>query len=149
MEQIAVVKTVMENGMAQIAVERETACGAAHSCSECAGCEKMMTRTHNVVTAYNDARANPGDVVKVRSENAAFFKTAAIVYLLPLLLLLVFYGLSSLMPLPSMAEGFRLLIGAVGFCAGILAAVLWDRHMKKINGLRFHIVEVKRACSGM
>lgn len=149
MEQIAVVKTVMENGMAQIAVERETACGAAHSCSECAGCEKMMTRTHNVVTAYNDARANPGDVVKVRSENAAFFKTAAIVYLLPLLLLLVFYGLSSLMPLPSMAEGFRLLIGAAGFCAGILVAVLWDRHMKKINGLRFHIVEVKRACSGM
>lgn len=149
MEQIAVVKTVMENGMAQIAVERETACGAAHSCSECAGCEKMMTRTHNVVTAYNDARANPGDVVKVRSENAAFFKTAAIVYLLPLLLLLVFYGLSSLMPLPSMAEGFRLLIGTVGFCVGILVAVLWDRHMKKINGLRFHIVEVKRACSGM
>ena len=117
MEQIAVVKTVLANGMAKIAVERETACGAAHSCSECAGCEKMMTRTENVVTAYNDARANPGDVVKVRSENAAFFKTAAIVYLLPLALL--------------------------------LAAILWDRHMKKVNGLRFHIVEVKRTCSGM
>lgn len=147
MEQIAVVKTVMDNGMARIAVERETACGAAHSCSECAGCEKMMTRTENVVTAYNDARANPGDVVKVRSENAAFFKTAAIVYLLPLALLLVFYIAASAAALGG--EGTRLLVGALGFAAGVLAAVAWDRHMKKVNGLRFHIVEVKRACSGM
>ena len=57
MEQIAVVKNILENGMAQIAVERETACGAAHSCAECAGCEKMMTNTHTVVVAYNDAHA--------------------------------------------------------------------------------------------
>lgn len=147
MEQIAVVKTVLANGMAQIAVERETACGAAHSCSECAGCEKMMTRTENVVMAYNDARANPGDVVKVRSENAAFFKTAAIVYLLPLALLLAFYIAATAAALGG--EGMRLLVGALGFVVGVLAAILWDRHMKKVNGLRFHIVEVKRACSGM
>ena len=147
MEQIAVVKTVLANGMAKIAVERETACGAAHSCSECAGCEKMMTRTENVVTAYNDARANPGDVVKVRSENAAFFKTAAIVYLLPLALLLAFYIAATAAALGG--EGIRLLVGALGFVVGVLAAILWDRHMKKVNGLRFHIVEVKRACSGM
>ena len=37
MEQIAVVKAVLNNGMAEVTVERETACGAAHSCSECAG----------------------------------------------------------------------------------------------------------------
>ena len=147
MEQIAVVKTVLANGMAKIAVERETACGAAHSCSECAGCEKMMTRTENVVTAYNDARANPGDVVKVRSENAAFFKTAAIVYLLPLALLLAFYIAATAAALGG--EGMRLLVGALGFVVGVLAAILWDRHMKKVNGLRFHIVEVKRTCSGV
>ena len=147
MEQIAVVKTVLANGMAKIAVERETACGAAHSCSECAGCEKMMTRTENVVTAYNDARANPGDVVKVRSENAAFFKTAAIVYLLPLALLLAFYIAATAAALGG--EGMRLLVGALGFVVGVLAAILWDRHMKKVNGLRLHIVEVKRTCSGM
>lgn len=147
MEQIAVVKTVLPNGMARIAVERETACGAAHSCSECAGCEKMMTRTENVVTAYNDAQANPGDVVKVRSENGTFFKTAAIVYLLPLALMLAFYIAASAAALGG--EGIRLLVGALGFAMGILAAIVWDRHMKKVNGLRFHIVEVKRACSGM
>ena len=147
MEQIAVVKNILENGMAQIAVERETACGAAHSCAECAGCEKMMTNTHTVVVAYNDAHAGKGDIVKVRSENAAFFKTAAIVYILPLILDLVFYGLAVSLSLGG--EGIQVLSAFVGFVVGILVAVGWDRHMKKQNGLRFHIVEIKKACSGM
>ncbi len=146
MEQIAVVKKVLENGMAQIAVERETACGAAHSCADCAGCEKMMTNTHTVVTAFNDVQAGQGDVVKVRSENAAFFKTAAIVYILPLILALVFYFVAVG---AALGEGLQVLLAFVGFAVGILAAVGWDRHMKKQNGLRFHIVEIKRACSGM
>lgn len=146
MEQIAVVKQILDNGMAQIAVERETACGAAHSCHDCAGCEKMMTNTHTVVTAFNDVQAGKGDVVKVRSENAAFFKTAAIVYILPLILAMVFYfgGLGL-----ALSEGLQVLMAFVGFLVGILIAVGWDRHMKKSSGLRFHIVEIKKACSGM
>ena len=145
MEQIAVVKKVLENGMAQIAVERETACGAAHSCADCAGCEKMMTNTHTVVTAFNDVQAGKGDVVKVRSKNATFFKTAAIVYILPLILAMVFYFVAVG---AALGEGLQVLLAFVGFAAGILVAVGWDRHMKKQNGLRFHIVEIKRACSG-
>ena len=145
MEQIAVVKKVLENGMAQIAVERETACGAAHSCADCAGCEKMMTNTHTVVTAFNDVQAGKGDVVKVRSENATFFKTAAIAYILPLILAMVFYFVAVG---AALGERLQVLLAFVGFAAGILVAVGWDRHMKKQNGLRFHIVEIKRACSG-
>lgn len=146
MEQIAVVKKVMENGMAQVAVERETACGAAHSCADCAGCEKMMTNTHTVVTAFNDVKAGQGDVVKVRSENGTFFKTAAIVYILPLILAMVFYFVAVAV---TVGEGLQVLLAFAGLAAGILIAVAWDRHMKKQNGLRFHIVEIKRACSGM
>ncbi|MDO4516936.1 MAG: SoxR reducing system RseC family protein [Bacillota bacterium] len=145
MEQIAVVKKVMENGMAQVAVERETACGAAHSCADCAGCEKMMTNTHTVVTAFNDVEAGQGDVVKVRSENSTFFKTAAIVYILPLILAMVFYFVAVAV---TVGEGLQVLLAFVGLAVGILIAVAWDRHMKKQNGLRFHIVEIKRACSG-
>ena len=147
MEQIAMVRTVRADGMAQVAVQRETACGAAHSCADCAGCEKMMTRTENTVLAYNDAGAHPGDVVKVRSENGNFFKTAAIVYLLPLVLAVAFYIAATAASLGG--EGLRALCAGVGFVIGILVAVAWDRHMKKVSGLRFHIVEIKRACSGM
>ena len=83
MEQIAMVKSVQGNGMAVVAVQRGTACGAAHNCAECNGCETTLTRKENLVTAYNDAEAKPGDMVRVCSENATFFKTAAIVYILP------------------------------------------------------------------
>ena len=145
MEQLAVVKQVLENGMAQIAVERETACGAAHSCSDCAGCEKMMTNTHTVVVAFNDVQAGKGDVVKVRSENATFFKTAAIVYILPLVFAMAFYFVAVGM---AMGEGLQVIMAFAGYAVGILGGVDWDRYMKKTNGLRFHIVEIKRACSG-
>lgn len=146
MEQIAVVKDVLENGMARIAVERETACGAAHSCHDCAGCEKMMTNTNTVVTAFNDVSAGKGDVVKVRSENKTFFTTAAIVYIVPLILAMAaYFGAVAL----GLGEGMQVLMTFGGFAVGVLLGIAWDRHMKKSSGLRFHIVEIKKACSGM
>ena len=145
MEQIAVVKAVLENGMAQIAVERDTACGAAHSCHECAGCEKMMTNTNTVVTAFNDVSAGKGDIVRVVGENKTFFATAAIVYIVPLILAMAAYFVAMGVGL---GEGLQVLITFVGFALGVLVGVAWDRHMKKTSGLRFHIVEIKKACSG-
>ncbi len=147
MEQIAVVKQILNNGMAKVSVERGTACGAAHSCADCAGCEHVIVQTEKVVTAFNDAGAGAGDIVRLRSENAPFMKSAAIVYLLPLVLALVVYGVAS--TLVSWGEGPMMLFALLGFAVGILIAVAWDRHMKKVDGLRFHIVEVKKACSGM
>ena len=130
MEQIAMVKSVQGNGMAVVAVQRGTACGAAHNCAECNGCETTLTRKENLVTAYNDAEAKPGDMVRVCSENATFFKTAAIVYILPLVLALVFYGVSSFLPFGG-NEMLRALCAGIGFVAGVLVAVPWDRHMKR------------------
>ena len=146
MEQIAVVKAVLANGMAQIAVERDTACGAAHSSHDCAGCEKMMTNTNTVVTAFNDVNAGKGDVGKVRGENKVFFKTAAIVYIVPLILAMAAYFVAMGMGL---GEGLQVLVTFVGFALGVLLGVAWDRHMKQTSSLRFHIVEIKKAGSGM
>ena len=147
MEQIAVVKKVLGNGMAQVSVERGTACGAAHSCADCAGCEHVIIQTEKVVTAFNDVSARTGDIVRLRSDNAPFLKSAAVVYILPLVLALVVYGIAA--ATLSLGEGPMLLFALLGFVLGILIAVAWDRHMKKVGGLRFHIVEVKKACSGM
>ena len=147
MEQIAVVKKLLGNGMAQVSVERGTACGAAHSCADCAGCEHVIVQTEKVITAFNDINAQTGDVVRLRSENATFIKSAAIAYLLPLVLALVVYGIAA--ATLSLSEGPMMLFALLGFVIGILIAVAWDRHMKKSGGLRFHIVEVKKACSGM
>ena len=144
MEQIAIVKSIQNNGMAQVVVRRTTAC--AHDCDKCAGCEQLNTRMENTVTAFNDIHAAPGDLVRIQSENTTFFKTAAIVYILPLVLALVFYGVASAINLGS--EGMHALAAFVGFVVCIPIIVAWDRNMKKVNGLRFHIVEIKKACSG-
>ena len=120
MEQIAMVKSVQANGMATVAVQRGTACGAAHNCAECNGCETTLTRKENLVTAYNDAEAK---------------------------LALFFYGVSSFLPIGG-NEMLRALCAGVGFVVGVLIAVAWDRHMKRVDGLRFHVVEIVRACSG-
>ena len=82
-----------------------------------------------------------------KAKTPPFFKTAAIVYVLPLVLALVFYGVASALQLGS--EGLHALLAGIGFLLGIPIIVAWDRHMKKVNGLRFHIVEIKKACSGM
>jgi hypothetical protein len=68
-------------------------------------------------------------------------------FCLPLVLALVFYGVASALQLGS--EGLHALFAGIGFLLGIPIIVAWDRHMKKVNGLRFHIVEIKKACSGM
>ena len=106
----------------------------------------MMTNTNTVVTAFNDVNAGKGDVVKVRGENKVFFKTAAIVYIVPLILAMAAYFVAMGMGL---GEGLQVLVTFVGFALGVLLGVAWDRHMKKTSGLRFHIVEIKKACSGM
>ena len=147
MTQNGVVTKLLDKNRAEVAVERGTACGAAHSCADCAGCEHVIVQTEKVVTAFNDASANAGDVVRLRSENAPFMKSAAIVYLLPLVLALVVYGIAA--ATLTLSEGPMMLFALLGFVLGLLVAVAWDRHMKKTDGLRFHIVEVKKACSGM
>ncbi len=58
--------------------------------------------------------ASPGDLVRLQSENATFFKTAAIVYFLPLVLALVFYGVASARPWA--ARGCTPFLPASAFC---------------------------------
>ena len=98
------------------------------------------------MVAYNDVNAHPGDVVKVQSENGNFFKTAAIVYLLPLVLALVFYGVASACP---WAERVCTPLRGDWVCPGHPCGRGLGPPHEKVSGLRFHIVEVKRACSGM
>ena len=76
-----------------------------------------------------------------------FTRTLPHLIWLPLVLALVVYGIAA--ATLSLSEGPMMLFALLGFVIGILIAVAWDRHMKKSGGLRFHIVEVKKACSGM
>ena len=145
MEQVARVKKVLENGMAEVAVERQTACGV-HKCSDCSSCEKMVEMGDTVVLAHNDASAQKDDIVLLKSENAPFYTAAFMVYLVPFILFFAFYFVA----VGILGGGnLPILWAVIGFGLGILSAVAWDRRAKRKNSLQFHIVEVqKQSCCG-
>ena len=99
--------------------------------------------------SYVDLEVNAGMPGRVESyfDNPNTF-AEVLILLLPLVLALVFYGVSSFLPFGG-NEMLRALCAGIGFVAGVLVAVAWDRHMKRVDGLRFHVVEIVRACSGM
>ena len=61
MQQKAIVKELLPNGGAVIAVERRSACSG--DCDSCHGCAHQTEIV--MVTAHNDACAKPGDTVQV------------------------------------------------------------------------------------
>lgn len=137
MKQTGVVKNVMPNGMAEVQVRRQTACG--HDCADCAGCMAVIGET--VVQAKNDLKAVKGDVVSLESESAKILISAFMVYILPFVLFFVFYFTvgTLLQGIERFLPGF----GLSGFLFGIAAAVWWDRQVKKKRSLQFRIMEVK------
>jgi sigma-E factor negative regulatory protein RseC len=81
-----VIKTESSN-FAQVVTDRKGACGGCQSnpdgCRSCLASAKMESRVVNPVGA------EPGDLVKVHLSSDKFFTGAAILYLLPVLVLLI------------------------------------------------------------
>ncbi len=87
MTQNAEVKEVIEGGLCIVSVKRESACGG--NCAACGGgCapESMVD-----AIAKNSAGAKKGDIVVVESSNEEVYKMAAVVYVLPVLLMIAGY----------------------------------------------------------
>lgn len=145
MQQVATVRTVADNGLAQVQIKRKTACG--HDCADCAGCTQVITG-ETVVMAQNGLGARSGDVVTLESETAKVLAAASMVYLLPFALFFLGYILVSVL-VPGAQGGIPAAGGLVGFFVGILAAIYWDRREKKRKSLQFRIVEIKQRCLDM
>lgn len=134
MIQIATVTSVLNDGNAIVAVKRETACGM--SCSECgAGCygeTPMVT-----VRARNTINASEGDYVSVEASTQEIMLIAALVYLLPVVLFFLGYGLGMLF---SGNNPVGLLSGAGGFLLGIALTILYGRRKK--GKIMYKIIEI-------
>ncbi len=142
MTQIAQVKELIPGGLARVGVQRQSAC--AHDCSKCSGCGHLAARQEVVVTAENHVGAGPGDIVLVESGSRGILAAAAAVYLAPLLLFFLGYfaGMAA-----QLGGGLCAALGGLGFAVGILSARRVDARARSKNTLRFHIVEIKQACS--
>ena len=94
-----------------------------------------------VLKALNPIGARQGDLVKIRSQSAPVLKAAAVLYVLPLVLFFLGYGLGAAADL---SAGF---LGFAGFSLGILLVVLYDRRLQKKDKTVYTITELVQAAS--
>lgn len=123
MQQLVKVIRCSQDGTAQVACLRQSACsGDCHQCSGCGAVEQTM-----LFTAQNPIGAKPGEMVLVESATGPVLQAAAVLYLLPLALFIAGY-------LVGMQWHIGALVGCLAFGLGIALAVAYDRLiMKKKN----------------
>ena len=122
--------------MAEVEVTRRSACG--HDCAKCGGCGGLETQTL-YVTARNHTAAQVGDRVLLEGETGRVLGFAVLVYLLPLILFFVGYGVGSLV---HGGAGVSALCGGIMFVVGILCAMRHSRRMKAKNDVPFSVTRL-------
>lgn len=144
MTQIATVKRLIGTDQAEVQVRRPSACG--HDCKSCGGCGPDSV-TRITAIAENIPGARPGDTVRVESESRKVLGLAAVLYLMPIVLLFVGYFIAS--GLMEQGEGESLLAGLALMVVGFAFDWLVDRRLRADRTARFRIVEVLKSCSDM
>lgn len=134
MTQKAIVKKLLPNGLAEIEVTRQSACG--HDCSKCGGCGTPTERIG--AQAVNRVGAQPGETVTIEGDNKAVYRAAVIVYLLPLVLFFALYAAAKLL---NVGEGPAALLGVAGFVLGVLIAIGYNRRVRAQGACAFTIVK--------
>ena len=137
MTQTAKVKRILGTDIAEVAVKRVSAC--AHDCSKCAsgGCQ-MLEHPDLTVKAYNPLHAQVGDVVLVESSSKQILSMAAVVYLLPFVLLIIGYSIAATL---GKSEGTCLLIGGLCFALSFLISFALNKHTEK-NSVHFSVTRI-------
>lgn len=132
MTQDAVVTKLLPNNMAEVAVARTTACGG-----NCPSCESCIFQSEIKTLARNRIQARPGQKVIIATKSKEIFSAAALVYLMPIVLMLLSYAAASAL---GATEGIRVLVSflAVLVSAGIL--ILSQRTQKNKDKISFEIV---------
>ena len=132
MKQVATVERLLNDGLAEISVARQSAC--AHDCRDCAGCGQSAQAIHAYV--QNPIGARAGQKVVVESSSRQIFGIIFLIYLLPIVLFFVGY-----FAVPSTAgENTRIAVSILAFLGSIIPAVLYDRKLRKNGGMVFTIV---------
>ena len=129
MKQTVKVLTCDSNGTAQVACLRQSACsGDCHKCAGCGAVEQTM-----IFTARNPIGARPGNLVIVESATAPLLKAAAVLYMLPLVLLIAGYLLG-------MQWNLGGLVGGLAFVLSIAIVIVYDRMVMQKRNMVYTII---------
>lgn len=125
MTQNGVVTKLLGGGLAEVAVERGTACGG-----HCDSCEACIYANRLVIQAENLVHAGPGDRVVLQSETKSIMGAAFLVYMLPVAL---FFGGYAMGAAFAFAEGPRAAMSLGGAALGGALAAVLGRRRKRIS----------------
>ena len=135
MTQIATVERILDAEHAEISVPRKSACG--HDCEECAGCGVSGASVY--ARASNPIGAQPGQKVVVESSTQKMLRIVVLAYLIPVMLFLAGYVITSMLT-ASVAAQYT--VAGAGFVLGIVFAIFYDRWLRARGGLSFNIVRL-------
>lgn len=124
MTQNGVVTKLLDKGMAEVAVERGTACGHCSGCGECVYGKRIL------VAAQNKIFAKPGDRVTLETETGVIVQAAVLVYMIPVAMLFLGYGLGALLRL---GQGQCIVLSLVMCAVGAAIVTILGRRHKKID----------------
>lgn len=124
MTQNGVVTKLLDKGMAEVAVERATAC---HHCS---GCGECIYGKQIVVQAENAIFAKPGERVVLESHTGTIMKATLLIYMVPVVLLFLGYAVGAMLHLD---QQMCVVTSAVGVAIGAMIATLLGQRFKKID----------------
>jgi sigma-E factor negative regulatory protein RseC len=134
--QSAIVEKLAANGDAMVRVYQKSACG--HDCSDCAGvCGAKKSIT---VQARNPLRARPGNLVTVETGTGRILRAMALVYVLPLAVLLLSCALGYAL---GGSETVQALAGLGGLLLGCAAAVAVNRFIRRDRPLEYTIINIE------
>jgi len=128
-----IVTKLLPNGMAEVAVMRQTACGG--GCSSRGGCmyeREMKTAAKNLVNA------KPGQRVVIESRTSVIFNAAFLVYVMPLVLFVAAYAAAAAL---GAAEGVCILVSFVSLLVSGFILIRTQRN-KKTKSIDFNIIKI-------
>ena len=132
---LAKVKKIFKDETVEVEVQRVSACSG--DCSKCGGCTELKTGPVTAL-AYSKIPVSVCVRVAVAGEFKQVMSIAFVVYIIPLILFFLFFGVFALL---GFGEGFCSLAGAVGFIAGIFVAIQYNRYLTRKNSLSFTITQ--------
>jgi sigma-E factor negative regulatory protein RseC len=135
-----VVKT-SEDGWAEVVTDKLDACAECTSSRSChSDCKSTRVRTR----VYNSAGAHEGDTVVIYVSPSSVLKSAAILYLVPVVFLLsgALVGSSVAARLGMGESGSALLFGLTGLTIGFLMVRAFSTRLKADSGLVPKIAQV-------
>lgn len=130
----------LKGGLAEVDISRTSACGG--DCGKCAGCPSTVV----TIDAVNEVNAGIGQVVEVDSPERNMLLAAAIIYAVPLLLLIAtyiaVYSCISSRSVSSSAELIGLMAGIIVLMIYFLTLRFVDRRLMKKSRFKMRITRI-------